>query len=203
MGPAVFLDEQSGPLEPRNIYGLTKLAAEGLCRIFHLERGLACVVLRTARFFPEEDDSEHGLSGQNLKANELLFRRLSVEDAARAHVLALERAEELGFDLFVLSAPTPFQRCDAEALGNDAESVVRRYFPQAAALYARVGWTLPERIGRVYLSARAQRVLGLRFEEDFGKVLEALEKGGPLPFSHEADYRSPVDAVPSDAFYGR
>ena len=52
---AVWLDETFGPLAPRNIYGLTKLAAEGLCRLFHREHGLACVVLRTARFFPEED----------------------------------------------------------------------------------------------------------------------------------------------------
>jgi len=67
---AVWLDETSGPLAPRNIYGVTKLAAEGLCRLAATERGLACVVLRTARFFPEEDDTHRVLSGQNLKANE-------------------------------------------------------------------------------------------------------------------------------------
>ena len=31
-------------------------------------------------------------SGENTKANEFLFRRLTVEDAAEAHVVALDRA---------------------------------------------------------------------------------------------------------------
>jgi nucleoside-diphosphate-sugar epimerase len=88
-GPeATWLDESTGPLAPRNIYGATKLAAENLCRIHHLEHGLNCIVLRTARFFPEEDDTHRALAGPNLKANEFLHRRLTVEDAARAHVRA-------------------------------------------------------------------------------------------------------------------
>src|SRR5882757_5615645 len=39
---ATWLDETTGPLEPRNIYGLTKMTAEGLCRLAHLEHGLNC-----------------------------------------------------------------------------------------------------------------------------------------------------------------
>ena len=45
---AVWLDESAGPLQPRNIYGLTKLTAEGLCRLYNLEHGLNCAVLRTS-----------------------------------------------------------------------------------------------------------------------------------------------------------
>src|SRR4051812_25139852 len=60
---AVWLDESARLLEPRNIYGVTKLAAEGLCRLHHLDHGLNCVILRTARFFPERDDTHHALSG--------------------------------------------------------------------------------------------------------------------------------------------
>ena len=71
---AVWLDETSGPLAPRNIYGVTKLAAEGLCRLHAVQNGLSCVVLRTGRFFPEEDDTHRTLSGENLKANEFLHR---------------------------------------------------------------------------------------------------------------------------------
>ncbi|MFE1599096.1 NAD-dependent epimerase/dehydratase family protein [Methylobacterium sp. ID0610] len=190
-GAAVWLDEEAGPLAPRNIYGVTKLAAEGLCRLFAREHGLGCVVLRTGRFFPEEDDSDHALPGPNLKANEFLHRRLTVEDAAAAHLAALERAPFLGFGLFLVSAPTPFRRDDAAALGEDAASVVARLFPDAPDLYAARGWQLPRRIGRVYDAGLAERVLGFRCRTDFAAILDALREGRDPPFAHDPAYASP------------
>ena len=192
---AVWLDEDAGPLTPRNIYGVTKLAAEGLCRLHHLEHGLACVVLRTARFFPEEDDTHMHLPGPNLKANEFLHRRLSVEDAADAHIAALERAPEVGHAELIICATTPFSRADADALATDAPAVIARHHPDAAALYERRGWKLPTRIGRVYDASRAERVLGFRCKTDFAAVLGALRTNGPLPFAHDAAYISPQEAV--------
>ena len=53
--PAAWIDERVAPV-PKNIYGVTKTAAEDLCQLFHRNEGLASVVLRTSRFFPEEDD---------------------------------------------------------------------------------------------------------------------------------------------------
>ncbi len=187
---AVWLDETAGPLEPRNIYGVTKLAAEGLCRLYALEHGLNCSVLRTGRFFPEEDDTERGLGGENLKANEFLHRRLTVEDAAEAHVVALERTPP-GFEVFVVCAPSPFARGDTEALKADAARVIARYFPDAEALYARRDWRLPASIGRVYDASKAERLLGFRARTDFAAVLQALRNGAPLPFAHDPDYVSP------------
>ena len=125
---AAWITEELHPLRPRNIYGVTKLAAEHLCRMYHETHGLPVVVLRTARFFPEEDDLAHAIpqSGPNTKVNELLFRRLTVEDAAEAHVAALDRALELGFDTFIVSAPTPFAPQDCAELIADAPAVVAR-----------------------------------------------------------------------------
>ncbi|UZK66162.1 NAD-dependent epimerase/dehydratase family protein [Sphingomonas sp. M1-B02] len=191
---AIWLDEQSGPIEPRNIYGVTKYAAEQLCRLAHLEHGLACMVLRTSRFFPEDDDTHRTPSGENLKANELLYRRLTVEDAARAHLVALERAPEVGFGTFLLSAPTPFLRSDCAALKRDAAQVIACYFPDAAELYAAKGWEFPKSIGRVYDASQAGQVLGFRCETDFRAVLDALRERTPLPFAHDPGYVSPKEA---------
>ncbi|MGY3602911.1 MULTISPECIES: NAD-dependent epimerase/dehydratase family protein [unclassified Bradyrhizobium] len=186
---AVWLDETAGPLEPRNIYGVTKLAAEGLCRIYSREHGLNCAVLRTSRFFPEEDDTERGFSGENLKANEFLHRRLTVEDAADAHLAALDGAK--GFEIFIVSAPPPFASTEVEALKSDAASVIARHFPDAAALYAKRNWRLPRSIGRIYDPAKAERLLGFRVRIGFAEVLDALRRGAPLPFAHDPDYVSP------------
>jgi len=188
---AVWLDEASGPLAPRNIYGVTKLAAEGLCRLHAVQHGLPCVVLRTGRFFPEDDDTHHKPSGENLKANEFLHRRLTVEDAADAHIAALDQAPQLGFETFILSAPTPFVRADAPQLKTDAASVIARYFPEAEGLYAERGWTLPATIGRVYDAGHAERRLGFRCRTGFAEVLAALRDKTALPFRHDPTYLSP------------
>ncbi|OAN58824.1 NAD-dependent epimerase/dehydratase family protein [Sphingomonas sp. TDK1] len=192
---AVWLDETSGPIAPRNIYGVTKLAAEGLCRIASLEKGMATIVLRTSRFFPEGDDGHAMPSGENLMANELLHRRLTVEDAARAHLVALERAPTVGHGVFVISAPTPFGRADCALLKTNAAAVIARRFPDAPALYAARGWTLPASIGRVYDSALAEQVLGFRCSTDFAKLLAALRSEAPLPFAHDPSHVSSREAA--------
>ncbi len=190
---AAWLDEECGPLAPRNIYGVTKLAAEDLCRLYASDHRIDVMVLRTGRFFPENDDTLDEPSGPNLKANEFLNRRLTVEDAADAHLAALERAPGLGFQRFIVSAPPPFARTDAQALMADARPVIQRYFPQAASLYAKRGWALPTHIDRVYDPGKAERLLGFRCRTDFGSVLAALENGAQLPFVHDAGYVSPKE----------
>ncbi|MBX9797782.1 NAD(P)-dependent oxidoreductase [Sphingomonas sp.] len=191
---AIWLDESFAPLEPRNIYGITKLAAEQLCRLYHQRHALRAVVLRTGRFFPEDDDSDHSVEGENLKANEFLNRRLTVEDAAAAHLAAIDRAPQLGFGIFVVAAPTPFSPDDVLPLKVNAATVIARYFPDAPALYAARGWELPRTLDRVYDARRAERLLGFRCRTGFAEVLAALRAGGPLPFEHDPAYVSPLVA---------
>ena len=176
---AVWITEEMAPLLPRNIYGVTKLAAEQFCRLFHELHRLPIVILRTARFFPEEDDMAHAIpqSDANTKANEFLFRRLTVEDAAESHVAALTKAPALGFDTFVVCAKTPFHREDCEQLLHDAPAVVARYFPNYRTIYGRLGWTMFDSIDRVYDSGKASRRLGFTCRTGFGEKLKELEDG--------------------------
>jgi nucleoside-diphosphate-sugar epimerase len=192
---AAWLDESFAPLQPRNIYGVTKLAAEQLCRLAHRRTGMAVMVLRTGRFFPEDDDALADPRGDNLKANEFLNRRLTVEDAAEAHLVALEKAPQLEFGTFILSAPPPFVPDEAEELIRDAAAFIARRFPDAAELYARAGWELPASIDRVYDPSLAERLLGFRCRTDFAAVLAALRTGSALPFTHDAAYVSPLQAA--------
>ena len=173
---AVWLTEDMQP-EPRNIYGVSKLSAEHLCRLYHEQSGLPVVVLRTGRFFPEADDMAHVIvqSDANTKANEMLFRRLTVADAAEAHVAALDRARDIGFDVFIISAPPPFAVDDCAALIGDAPKVVARYFPEYPAIYDRLGWTMFDSIDRVYDPSHAARRLGFACRTGFGELLAELK----------------------------
>ncbi len=187
---AIWLDEDAAPIEPRNIYGVTKLAAEGLCRQHHLEHGLPVIILRTARFFPEEDDTLTELSGPNQKANELLYRRATVRDMARAHIAALS-GDAPDFGLYLVSVPSRFRRDHVRELKQDARSVIRELYPDAGDAYAAAGWDLPRTIGRVYDGARIVRDLGFRYETTFEAVLAALGRGDVSPVDHDAGYVSP------------
>ena len=185
---ALWMDEDFNGGPPRNIYSTTKVAAENLCQLMAHEHGLDIAILRTARFFPEDDDTHHELSGENMKANEFLNRRLSAVDAARAHLVALDHKEKLGCETFVLSAMPPFTKDDVAELGRDARRVIAKYYPDAADLYAARGWSLPETIKRVYVPSKAERILGFRCETDFASVLSAMREGRELPFDHDPAY---------------
>src|SRR6266705_7148838 len=97
--PATWITEDVTPV-PRNIYGVTKAAAEDLCEIIARDHGLPVVVLRVARFFPENDDRDEvraAYDGANVKANEYLYRRVDIQDVVDAHLLAMAGAPAIGF----------------------------------------------------------------------------------------------------------
>ena len=155
---------------PRNIYGATKVAAEDLCELVARDHGLPCVVLRTSRFFPEQDDSEQvraGYADANVKVNELLYRRDRPRRRRRRAPGRARAGAAIGFGRYVVSATTPFAPEDLEELHRDAPAVVARLFPDYAEVYGRLGWRMFPRIDRVYVNARARAELGWEPRYDF------------------------------------
>jgi nucleoside-diphosphate-sugar epimerase len=177
--PAAWITEDVAPV-PRNVYGATKTAAEDLCELVHRDHGLPCVILRTSRFFPEPDDRDEIRSAYedaNLKVNELLYRRVDLADVVSAHRLALDRAPEIGFGRYIISATTPFTRDDLQSLRADAPAVVARRFPHYEQVYADRGWRMFPSIERVYVNERARTDLGWEPRYDFAHALELLSAG--------------------------
>jgi nucleoside-diphosphate-sugar epimerase len=184
--PAAWITEDVTPV-PKNIYGATKTAAEDLCQLFHRNQRLACVVLRTSRFFPEEDDDNEvrkSFSDDNVKANEYLYRRVDIEDVVSAHTLAAERAPDLGFRKYIVSATTPFHRDDLERLRVDAPAALRERVPGYEAVYRDLQWKMFPGIGRVYVNERARKELGWQPRYDFHFIIRCLMAG--------LDFRSPL-----------
>ena len=177
--PAAWVTEEAVPL-PRNIYGTSKRAAEDLCELTARDHGLPCVILRTSRFFPEADDTDAvrvAYDNLNLKVNELLHRRVDLEDVVAAHLLALERADELGFARYIISATTPLRRDQVDLLRRDLPGVVAELFPEYEEIYRARGWSMFPGVDRVYDNSLAVRELGFAPRYDFGYALQRLTAG--------------------------
>ncbi len=194
--PAAWITEDVVPI-PKNIYGVTKLAAEHLCELFHRDRGLPCLILRTSRFFPEADDrreTREAYADTNAKVNELLYRRADVEDIVTAHLRAMDKARSRGFGRYIISASTPFAPGDLAQLRADAPAVVARHVPEYAELYAARGWKMFPSIDRVYVNERARRELEWRPRYDFASAIERIRE-------HE-DHRSALaQAIGSKGYH--
>jgi UDP-glucose 4-epimerase len=187
--PAAWVTEDVAPV-PKNIYGVTKAAAEDLCHLYHRNQRLACIVLRTSRFFPEEDDNRRvreAYSDDNVKVNEYLYRRVEIADVVSAHLLAAKHAPAIGFRKYIVSATTPFLPDDLADLPVNASLVVRRRVPDYEAEYERRSWKMFPSIGRVYVNDRARNELGWQPRYDFSHIISRLRAGD--------DARSPLAQV--------
>lgn len=146
---AVWVTEDLLP-KPRDIYDVSKIAAEGLCEMFSQKHGLPCISLRVSRFFPETE---------YLTTIYRLYRGVDVRDAAHAHILGMTAVTE-GYGVFNISALSPFSRDETCDLLHDAPSVLLRHFPDLGGLFAKKGWDLPKSIDRIYSIERAKNILG-------------------------------------------
>jgi len=172
---AVWVTEDL-PTRPRDIYDITKLAAEELCRLFARDHNLAAICLRVSRFFEQTP---------GLMAAYRLYRGADVRDIAAAHVLAVHN-QDITFDIFTISARSPFQHEDTVALLTDAPAVIRRYYPDAEDVFRAHGWALPASIDRVYVTEKAERLLGYTPRHNFAELLDELRAGAGPNRAHES-----------------
>jgi nucleoside-diphosphate-sugar epimerase len=162
---AVWVDEALPP-DPRDIYDITKLTAELLCRDFFEKEGVQATVLRVSRFLPEPE---------NTVAVHRLYRGLDERDGARAHLLALEKDFDR-FEVFNVSAKSPFGKADLEGLKTDPKSVILRYYPDVAQVFAARQWEFPPSIDRVYAVDKAEQLLGYAPQYNFREYLEGISE---------------------------
>jgi nucleoside-diphosphate-sugar epimerase len=186
--PAAWINEQVVPV-PKNIYGTTKVAAEDLCQLIQSQTGMPTLVLRTSRFFPEEDDDDEArarFEDDNLKVCELLYRRVDVADVVSAHVCAMREAKKIGWGKYIISAPPPFTRSDAllRSLDSDAASAITQARPLHTKILLDHGWKLPTRLDRVYDSSKAIAELKWEPKYTFERALELVKEG--------KDWKSPL-----------
>lgn len=186
--PAAWIDETVTPV-PKNIYGTTKVAAEDLCQLIQADTRLPTIVLRTSRFFPEEDDNDDArgqFEDDNLKVCELLYRRVDIHDVVSAHVRAMLEAKRIGWGKYIISAPPPFTRSEEllRQLDADAAEAIKQVRPNHAKILLERGWKFPTRLDRVYDSRKAIDELKWTPIYTFERALEQIKEG--------KDWQSPL-----------
>ena len=149
-GSAVWVTEELDP-NPEDIYDRTKLEAESLCREAARE-GMTAIVIRMSRCFPEPD---------HLVAFYRLYRGVDRRDVAEGHYLSLIAPLE-GFEIFNLSAQSPFEETECDLLWTEPWKVIHRHFPGAKAGFEKRGWPVPSHIDRVYVIDKAREHLGFK-----------------------------------------
>jgi len=157
---AVWVDESLTEM-PRDIYDITKQAAEQLCKDFFYKEGLQTSVYRVGRFLPEDD---------NLKINHRLYRGLDERDGAEALRLALG-VTFANFEIFNISSGSPFNQSETGLLKHSPKRVILQHYPQAEEIYRAKGWVFPKTIDRVYVCDKAKKQLGYSPQYTFAYLL--------------------------------
>ena len=187
--PAAWITEDVGR-SPRNIYGVTKVAAEDLCELVHRDHGLPVLILRTSRFFPEGDDRETSApptrtptEGQRVPVPPRRHRRRGGRAPAGAGAGAGARLRALHRHRHDAVRP----RGRGAAARPTRPRVLRGRFPEYEAVYAARGWTMFRSVGRVYDNARARADLGWAPRYDFRRRCDRLRTAR----TRAARWRSP------------
>jgi nucleoside-diphosphate-sugar epimerase len=168
----------SSPVEPLDVYGVSKHVCETLAADAARCWSITTVALRLGMFVPETFE-RYGFR--------LLFGGVDDRDVADACLLALDHRPTGGFDTFNIFAAVPFTTDDAAMLADDAAGVVERYWPGTVALARARGADVDDLIWgwAVWSVEKARTVLGFQPVYGFGEFLEAWRRDdrGFYPFA--------------------
>lgn len=146
-----WIDESLVP-QPRDIYDITKFAAEQLCYDFNRRYGLAVSCLRVGRFWNEPLQDRFFYR---------MFRGLDIRDAVGAHLMCMNHAiPEIG--TYNIAAQSPFDKSDLPELERDPWMVIDRKVPSLREKFIQELWSLPSIVDRVYDITNAKKELGYR-----------------------------------------
>jgi nucleoside-diphosphate-sugar epimerase len=147
--------------EPAELYGLTKILGEQMCRYATAKYGFSTIVLRPGGIRPA--------AGYAPLQTGFLVGAVDVRDVAQAQVLALAAAESLRHDVFIITADSPLCQVQPQAYRADPAGMLDRVVPGVAARVRDGKLQLPA-AGEWYSVAKAKRVLG--YQPQFGFCLE-------------------------------
>lgn len=163
-GVAGWIDEKVIP-QPKTIYHKTKIKAEKILEKISEDNGLPVTVLQMSRCFPEPAD---------LMAVYRLSRGIDARDVASAHACAVVK-RLAGFQRFIISGNTPFNKGCCQNLLNNANNILREYTPDLVENFDVRGWSLPKSLDRVYDSSLAQKELNWRPKYAYKSVFDMLD----------------------------
>ena len=147
-----------------NVYGLSKVVGEELCRFYHRTAGIRCVMLRPADFTPYRNRKQY--------AERLLRGGVDRRDVIAAAALAVGN-DSVACEAFSILRADPWTADDVHAWPQDPSAVLERHFPGARRLVEGYGLSLPDRIGVSDVSA-AHEQLGYQPRHNFLTFLEEL-----------------------------
>jgi len=147
--------------QPAELYGLTKILGEQMCRYATARYGLSTLVIRPGGIRPAESYAPLQTC--------YLAGAVDVRDVAQAQVLALQAPDSLRHDVFIITADSPLCQVDPQAYKADPAAALERVVPGVAALVRAGRLQLPA-AREWYSVAKAKRVLGYRPQFGFALV---------------------------------
>ena len=148
--PYLPIDEEL-PREPFELYGLTKVLGEQMCRFTAQRYGLSTICLRPGGICAEDAPLQTRFNH--------LYGCVDVRDVAQAHVLALDAPARMQHETFVITADSPLCAIQATQFFADRMGVLESLYPGIARTIREGAIRVPAQ-AEWYTIEKARRLLG-------------------------------------------